>query len=63
MPAYINKIIAIVIANEINNMDEIFASLCFDFVISCGLKIGLSRILLHIDSFFLIVIEFICYIW
>jgi hypothetical protein len=46
MPAYINKIIAIVIANEINNMDEVFGSLCFDLVISCGLKIGLSSILL-----------------
>jgi hypothetical protein len=46
MPAYINKIIAIVIANVINNMDEVFGSLCFDFVISFGLKIALSSILL-----------------
>jgi hypothetical protein len=29
MPAYINKIIAIVIANEIDNMDEVFGSLNF----------------------------------
>ena len=39
MPAYITKIIAIVIANEINNMDEVFGSVSFDLVISSGLKI------------------------
>jgi hypothetical protein len=34
IPAYINKIIAIVIATDIGNIEEIFGSPCFDFVIS-----------------------------
>jgi hypothetical protein len=34
IPAYINKIIAIVIATDISNIEEVFGSPCFDFVIS-----------------------------
>jgi hypothetical protein len=38
IPAYINKIIAIIIAMDISNMDEVLGSQCFDFVISFVLK-------------------------
>jgi hypothetical protein len=44
-PAYIIKIIAIVIATDISNMDEVFGSQFFVFVISCGLKSGVSSII------------------
>jgi len=50
IPAYINKRIAIVIATDINNIAEIFGSPCFDFIISFGLKSGVSSMILSSKS-------------
>jgi len=49
-PAYIINIIAIVIAADISNMDEVFGSSCFDFVISFVLKSRVSRMTLNSKS-------------
>jgi len=50
IPAYINKIIAIIIAADISNMDEVFGSPCFDFVISFVLKRGVPSMILNSKS-------------
>jgi len=49
-PAYIIKIIAIVVATDISNMDEVFGSPCFDFVVSFGLKNRVSSMTLNSKS-------------
>jgi hypothetical protein len=49
-PAYIINMIAIVIAADISNMDEVFASPCFEFVISLVLKSRVSSMTLNSKS-------------
>ena len=49
-PAYIINIIAIVIAADISNMDEVFGSPCFDFVVSFVFKSRVSSMTLYSKS-------------
>jgi biotin transporter BioY len=50
IPAYINKLIAIIIATDISNIAEVFGSPYFDFVISFVLKSGVSSMILNSKS-------------
>jgi hypothetical protein len=50
IPAYVNKIIAIIIATDISNMDEVFGSPRFDVVISFVLKRGVPSMILNSKS-------------
>jgi hypothetical protein len=50
IPAYVNKIIAIIIVTDITNMDEVLGSPRFDFVISFVLKRGVSSMILNSKS-------------
>jgi hypothetical protein len=50
IPAYVNKIITIIIAADISNMDEVFGSPRFDVLISFVLKRGVLSMILNSKS-------------
>jgi hypothetical protein len=50
IPAYVNKIITIIITADNSNMDEVFGSPRFDFVISFVLKRGVLSMILNSKS-------------